>query len=190
MAAAYSVISTPQQRRPRGLRDKGPYDGSTKLGALSNVGYQQAKFNLATMQAGRAAVTDRLARRGAGARVRLGHRHGRQRRGGERRRPRLHRRRLHASAPTPPRRCGSTSSATCASNVPGVARRRPDLARRGAAAVRPGADVPGRTRSPRPVGGGRQGHERHLPRHQRPAAAVLPPVLTGREPRPQPRRLP
>jgi len=50
MAAAYSVISTPQQGDLATHGTKGPYDGSTKLGALSNVGYQQAKFNLATMQ--------------------------------------------------------------------------------------------------------------------------------------------
>ncbi len=50
MAAAYSVISTPQQGDLATYGKKGPYDGGTKLGALSNVGYQQAKFNLATMQ--------------------------------------------------------------------------------------------------------------------------------------------
>ena len=37
-------------RRPRDLRRQGPFDKSTRLGQLSNVGYQQAKFNLATMK--------------------------------------------------------------------------------------------------------------------------------------------
>ncbi len=50
MAAAYSVISTPQQGDLATHGTRGPYDAGTKLGALSNVGYQQAKFNLATMQ--------------------------------------------------------------------------------------------------------------------------------------------
>ena len=53
MAAAYSVISYPEQRHLDAYRDKGPYDGSTRLGALSNVGYQQAVFNLATMKRAR-----------------------------------------------------------------------------------------------------------------------------------------
>jgi hypothetical protein len=51
MGAAYSVISTPEPRHLAAYGDKGPFDGSTKLGALSNVGYQQAKFNLGTMRA-------------------------------------------------------------------------------------------------------------------------------------------
>lgn len=51
MGAAYSVISTPEPRHLAAYGDKGPFDGSTKLGAQSNVGYQQAKFNLGTMRA-------------------------------------------------------------------------------------------------------------------------------------------
>lgn len=51
MAAAYSVLSYPEDRHFQAYKDKGPYDGDTKLGALSNVGFQQAKFNLATMRA-------------------------------------------------------------------------------------------------------------------------------------------
>jgi len=35
---------------PAAYKDKGPFDGSTRLGALSNVGYNQATFNLATMK--------------------------------------------------------------------------------------------------------------------------------------------
>jgi hypothetical protein len=53
MAAAYSVISYPEQRHFDAYRNKGPYDGSTRLGALSNVGYQQAVFNLRTMKRAR-----------------------------------------------------------------------------------------------------------------------------------------
>ncbi len=53
MAAAYSVISYPEQRHFNAYRSKGPYDGSTRLGALSNVGYQQAVFNLGTMKRAR-----------------------------------------------------------------------------------------------------------------------------------------
>lgn len=51
MGAAYSVISTPEPRHLAAYGDKGPFDGNTLLGALSNVGYQQAKFNLGTMRA-------------------------------------------------------------------------------------------------------------------------------------------
>ncbi len=50
MAAAYSVISYPEDRHFAAYKDKGPFDAGTRLGALSNVGYQQAKFNLATMR--------------------------------------------------------------------------------------------------------------------------------------------
>ena len=50
MAAAYSVISTPEPRHLSAYGGKGPYDGGSRLGALSNVGYQQARFNLDTMR--------------------------------------------------------------------------------------------------------------------------------------------
>ncbi len=50
MAAAYSVISYPEDRHLAAYGGQGPYDGSTRLGALSNVGYQQARFNLDTMR--------------------------------------------------------------------------------------------------------------------------------------------
>ncbi len=50
LTAAYSVISYPEKRHLAAYGDKGPYDGSTRLGALSNVGYQQARFNLASMK--------------------------------------------------------------------------------------------------------------------------------------------
>jgi hypothetical protein len=50
MAAAYSVISTPQNGDLAAHGKKGPFNGNTRLGALSNVGYQQARFNLNTMR--------------------------------------------------------------------------------------------------------------------------------------------
>lgn len=50
MAAAYAVISTPRQGDLETYGGKGPYDGGTRLGALSNVGYQQSKFNVRTMR--------------------------------------------------------------------------------------------------------------------------------------------
>jgi len=50
LAAAYSVISYPEKRHLAAYANKGPFDGSTRLGALSNIGYQQAKFNLSTMR--------------------------------------------------------------------------------------------------------------------------------------------
>jgi hypothetical protein len=50
MAAAYSVVSFPDDRTVAQLRDDGPYDGRTRLGALRNVGYQAALFNVATMK--------------------------------------------------------------------------------------------------------------------------------------------
>lgn len=50
MAAAYSVLSFPEERHLEQLGDRGPYDGSTRLGALRNAGYQQALFNIHTME--------------------------------------------------------------------------------------------------------------------------------------------
>jgi hypothetical protein len=51
MAAAYSVLSYPDAQTLRALGDGGPFDARTPAGRLSNVGYQQAEFNLATMRA-------------------------------------------------------------------------------------------------------------------------------------------
>ncbi len=51
MASAYAVNSYPDDRTLARYGSEGPYDGTTRLGALKNVGYQQARFNLATMQA-------------------------------------------------------------------------------------------------------------------------------------------
>lgn len=50
MAAAYAVSSFPDAPTLRRYGDRGPHDGSTRLGALRNVGYQQARFNLRTME--------------------------------------------------------------------------------------------------------------------------------------------
>jgi hypothetical protein len=50
LAAAYAVVSYPDDRTLARLRDQGPFPGATRLGALRNVGYQAALFNLATMR--------------------------------------------------------------------------------------------------------------------------------------------
>lgn len=49
-AAAYSVISYPERPFVKQYAATGPYDASTRLGRLGNLGYQQAAFNLATMR--------------------------------------------------------------------------------------------------------------------------------------------
>jgi hypothetical protein len=51
MAAAYSVVSHPEPDRLARHADDGPFDGSTRLGALANNGYAQAAFNVRTMRA-------------------------------------------------------------------------------------------------------------------------------------------
>jgi hypothetical protein len=51
LAAAYSVISWPDAATLSRHGGQGPYDGGTRAGALANVGYQQARSNLATMRA-------------------------------------------------------------------------------------------------------------------------------------------
>jgi hypothetical protein len=50
LVAAYSVISGQTHFTPADAGSKGPYDGSTRLGALGNIGYQQARFNVASMR--------------------------------------------------------------------------------------------------------------------------------------------
>lgn len=50
MAAAYAVTSYPDRATVAEYGSNGPYDGATRLGALRNVGYQQAMFNLRTMR--------------------------------------------------------------------------------------------------------------------------------------------
>ena len=50
LAAAYAVNSYPNDQTLARYGKEGPFDGGSRLGALSNVGYQQAKFNLANMK--------------------------------------------------------------------------------------------------------------------------------------------
>lgn len=50
MAAAYSVVSYPDDATLATLRDQGPFPGGTRLGGLRNVGYQAALYNLDTMR--------------------------------------------------------------------------------------------------------------------------------------------
>lgn len=50
MAAAYAVASRPDDAAVAEHGGNGPYDGSTRLGALANTGYQQALSNVAGMR--------------------------------------------------------------------------------------------------------------------------------------------
>ncbi|MCW2756586.1 MAG: hypothetical protein JWO46_332 [Nocardioidaceae bacterium] len=50
LAAAYSVVSYPSAAALRQYGGIGPYDAGTPVGRLSNAGYQQAVFNVATMR--------------------------------------------------------------------------------------------------------------------------------------------
>lgn len=49
--AAYAVTSYPTASVLARFGDQGPYDGATRLGALRNVGYQAAQFNVRTLKA-------------------------------------------------------------------------------------------------------------------------------------------
>ncbi len=49
MAAAYAVASFPDDATVTTYAGSGPFDGSTRLGALQNTGYQQARFNVTSM---------------------------------------------------------------------------------------------------------------------------------------------
>ncbi len=51
MAAAYAVASYPDADTLARYGGDGPFDGSTSAGALRNTGYQQARFNIASMRA-------------------------------------------------------------------------------------------------------------------------------------------
>lgn len=51
LGSAYSVVSYPDAATLKRLGGTGPYAGETRAGALSNVGYQAAKFNLQTLRA-------------------------------------------------------------------------------------------------------------------------------------------
>ncbi len=50
LAAAYSVVSYPDDATLARFGGVGPFPGGTRLGALRNVGYQAAMFNVATMR--------------------------------------------------------------------------------------------------------------------------------------------
>jgi hypothetical protein len=50
LVGAYAVSSYPNSSTLASQGKKGPFDGSTRLGALSNVGYQAALFNVASMK--------------------------------------------------------------------------------------------------------------------------------------------
>lgn len=50
LAGAYAVASYPREPELSRYADDGPFDGGEELGALANVGYQQARFNLASMR--------------------------------------------------------------------------------------------------------------------------------------------
>jgi hypothetical protein len=49
LTAAYAVASYPDAGTVARYGTDGPYDASTRLGALANTGYQQARFNVASM---------------------------------------------------------------------------------------------------------------------------------------------
>ncbi|WP_127480889.1 hypothetical protein [Nocardioides pantholopis] len=50
LVAAYAVVSYPRPAQLRRYGAKGPYDGSTRLGALRNAGYQQARYSRGVME--------------------------------------------------------------------------------------------------------------------------------------------
>jgi hypothetical protein len=50
LAGAYAVVSYPDAAALRRYGGRGPFDGSTRLGALANTGYQAGVFSLATMR--------------------------------------------------------------------------------------------------------------------------------------------
>ena len=50
LVSAYAVASYPRSEELQRFATEGPYDGSEASGALRNVGYQQARFNIASMQ--------------------------------------------------------------------------------------------------------------------------------------------
>ena len=95
LTAAYAVVSYPSDEEAFEYGDAGPYERTaTGGGWLRNVGYAQARFNIAVHARRRARVADRVARRRAGAALRLERRPGGQRPGRHRRRAGLPQRRL------------------------------------------------------------------------------------------------
>ncbi len=53
MVSAYAVASYPEAGRLAAHADDGPFDGTTRLGALANTGHAQAMFNVASMKRAR-----------------------------------------------------------------------------------------------------------------------------------------
>lgn len=53
MAAAYSVVSYPSAPALQRYGGTGPFSGAARSGALRNVGYQAARFNVQTLRAAR-----------------------------------------------------------------------------------------------------------------------------------------
>lgn len=51
LVSAYSVLSYPDRAQLREHRGAGPYDGSTRRGALRNVGHEQAAYNIDNLRA-------------------------------------------------------------------------------------------------------------------------------------------
>lgn len=51
LLSAYAVVSYPDADALERFGDDGPFDGSTALGALRNIGFQQALYNIRSMRA-------------------------------------------------------------------------------------------------------------------------------------------
>lgn len=51
LASAYAVASYPDDATLARNADSGPFEGGKRLGALANVGYQQARYNVTSMRA-------------------------------------------------------------------------------------------------------------------------------------------
>ena len=51
LLSAYAVLSYPDADALERFGDDGPFDGSTALGALRNIGFQQALYNIRSMRA-------------------------------------------------------------------------------------------------------------------------------------------
>lgn len=51
LISAYAVLSYPDRAALERFGDDGPFDGRTSLGALRNIGYQQALYNIRSMRA-------------------------------------------------------------------------------------------------------------------------------------------
>ena len=163
LTAAYAVASYPDARHGARHGTDGPFDGEHPPRRTRQHRLPAGPVQRRLDGRRRAAIPDRLDRRGAGAGLRVERRPGGERGGGPRRGPRLHRRRLPdrglLHAVTSGSRSSTTSRSACRSGGPRGRRRGPR--RRGAAATT------GRSRAAtagaRAVAGGRAGPQRHLP---------------------------